>query len=354
MRRVCGGNCGSLLVWWASAHLILATCLGLAGCANKEMNAGNDRTSGSGGTVNAGSGGKADTNATGGSTATMSGGGGAADNSGGTTTSQSGGNAMSGGGSDGTGGTPMATSDGAVVEPETTVFRITTLALRDPHMLLTGTDITDTPFLGVSVNGAMINNGFTMDYDMDGFVDSSFMLFVTPGDSGLDGGRLQMIDGLCDLNDTTQCQPDPTPSLDGTWTIDEYTDQTCLEAIPGSTSGYSPAVAPTEAPCFVGHETRALAVNVGGIVIDLTDARISARLEQGSPPRLVDGLLIGFVTESAAAAAVIPSYIPLLAGMPLTSFIPTEDFDPDTKPGNENGYWLYMNFEADTVDYQSP
>ncbi len=90
-------------------------------------------------------------------------------------------------------------------------------------------------------------------------------------------------------------------------------------------------------------------LNVSAIRLQTTDAQVAATYEGEAPARPVQGLIRGFVTESSAAAALIPDYVPVPARSPLTNFLRLEDRDPDQSPTGENAWWAYLNFVAEPV-----
>jgi hypothetical protein len=233
------------------------------------------------------------------------------------------------------------------------VFRVTSLALRDPHFYLNSTDITDKPFLGTSLNGSLIPGGLTMDYDMDGFVDVSMLAIVDPADSAATKLDFELVDGHCSANDPTHCKPHPNPGLHASWTATAHDDGACLELVAGSTTAsFTPAPTVPQGPCFATNEERELVVSLGGVSIAMTNAKVAAKLSGDPPEELVDGLMMGFVTQQKAQETLLPDYLPLLAGTPLSDYLRMEDRDKDQSPSGDDGYWVYINFTATSVDYQ--
>jgi hypothetical protein len=242
--------------------------------------------------------------------------------------------------------------DAAPVDAPAAAFRVTELFVRDPHVYLSNyADITDKPFLGTSVNGSLIANGLTMDYDMDGFLDVSILPIVRPLDPRAKQASLQLVDARCALADAGQCQLSSKPGLDAHWTIENRMQGACLEPMAGTTSNYTPAIGVPMAPCFVTTEGRDLMINLGGISIAMTEARIAATYVGDPPAQLGDGLLAGFVSTKHAMEALLPTYLPLIGGTPLTDYLDQSDSDAMQSPTGESGYWLYINFVATPVDY---
>jgi hypothetical protein len=234
-----------------------------------------------------------------------------------------------------------------------TALRVTSLMLRDPHFFLSGMDITDTPFLGQSVNGSLIQNGLTMDYDGNGFVDVSFLVLLQPLAPTAPTAHLQLIDGNCDIKDVTHCAPKPQPGLNASFTIENRAQGSCLDPVAGTTTaGNAPPVSTPMGPCFVTTTAADLTITLGGIAIALTQARLAATYAGTPPSKLMTGLISGFVTKTKAMQALLPSYLGIpLAGTPLSDYLRPEDADKAQSPNGEDGYWLYVNFTAEPITY---
>ena len=127
---------------------------------------------------------------------------------------------------------------------------------------------------------------------------------------------------------------------------------------------YTRAVNSPHGPCFVTDE-QTFMINLGGVVVTLTNARMSATYGAGATPvRLINGVVVGFISEAEARATTFDPALPLVGGDTLyqhladggapgsacesiTSF--TTD-DSDTVAGT-NGFWLHLNFVAALVDW---
>ena len=273
---------------------------------------------------------------------------GSANDTGPTATGRDGGSGT--GGSRSSSGTD-ASLTGDVTDSDTRLFRITELELRDPHLFLGATDITDEPLFGVSVNGSLLRNGFSMDYDGDGLLDVSILAQLPASDGDLDGAELHIVGGRCPLASPNDCAIDPESKLDARWVLAERAEGTCLEPLADSTGSYSPPITLPAGRCIVGEEGHPLYANLGGIWIEMSAVRISARLQGVAPvQRLVDGLIMGFVSDEAARAAQLPEYLPLVAGSPITEFLRAEDRDAEQAGEEPTGWWLYLNFVADPAN----
>jgi hypothetical protein len=234
-------------------------------------------------------------------------------------------------------------------------LRMTELYLRDPHFFLNSTsmnptDITDMAFLGQSVNGNLIPNGMTMDYDGDGFLDVSFMFLFQPLDPNASGGQLRMTDGNCPVATPMKCMAKPKAGLDVQGAIENKKTGTCLQAVAGSTGGYTPPVGEPAGPCFSTTTGADFVMTVGGIAVAVTSGRISGSYD--SSGGVMTGLIEGFVTKAEAMKALLPAYLgPPLAGTPLDMYLKAQDTDMAQSPNGQNGYWLYLNFVAKSATF---
>jgi hypothetical protein len=217
-------------------------------------------------------------------------------------------------------------------------FRIDQLLLRDPHLYLGTTDLTDKSSLPVSVNETLIPGGLTMDYDNDGFVDVSVVVHI-------DGNQLHLVDARCKPATRNQCQRHPAPRLDVEWTVENVESGECLK-LPSSSS-YEPPISVPSTPCSRTTEGRDVEMTLGGVQISMTDAKVAIR--RGG--QKIDGLIVGFVTQAKAEQATLPNYVPVLAGSPLSRYLLESDRDGSQSPSGEDGYWFYTNFAAEPATY---
>ena len=87
----------------------------------------------------------------------------------------------------------------------------------------------------------------------------------------------------------------------------------------------------------------------------LADARTSGTYEGGAPASIGSGLVMGFMSEAAAMATMLPATTPLVGGRLLSdllgggtgacgTMIPDDrDFGPD---GVTRGWYFYINYTA--------
>lgn len=240
--------------------------------------------------------------------------------------------------------------------------RFTDLDLRDPHLFLSlvgidCNDFTDDPLplgAGPSFNQTLADS-LTLDGDMDGFLDLSPLLLFRPLDPIGQGQQVDVQNGLCTAPlASTVCAPDPLSPPEVT-TYDTLAAGTCLEPVVGTTSGYSPAVPTPAGPCFVT-EVGTFTFDFNGVPVTLEDAQIAASWT-GSPVTATEsGLIRGFLSETAATTILLPAELPIVGGQPITVLLPggsgncAAGDDRDTHLG-EIGWWFYLEFSSNDVDY---
>ena len=249
-----------------------------------------------------------------------------------------------GGGGDGGGGGPP------------TAFRFTDLDLRDPHIFVdivgTCTDVTEPGGL-FSVN-AELEKAITTDDDQDGKLDLSAVVVMRPLAQASASNDMSVFFADCaPPADGTSCMPGTAAPTDGTAT--NMASGSCLSPESGTTGGYTPSVASPSGPCFVS-DGHSITVDLSGIPIMLSDARVAATYGGNPAESMTSGLLVGFISEATANTTMLPSDLPLVGGQPLSSVLPggtdscaTTD-DRDTH-GGASGWWFYLNFPAAKVTW---
>ncbi len=246
----------------------------------------------------------------------------------------------------------------AFVPPPPTVFRITDLDLRDPHIFVDlgifCPDFTDTGILTVNSVNQQFQDSISLDNDADGFLDLNLMLILQPLVPNGSSGSLTVLEGICtEPLATTQCVVNPVASADAV----NYSNAdlgTLLGPIAGTLRPYSPAVISAAAPGFVTEPTE-LTLDLGSLSFSLQDAQIAATYT-GSPVSLVQGLIRGFLEESVADAALLPPDLAVVGGLPLSSLLPggannCNSGDDRDSGGPSSGWWVYLNFEAEQVPF---
>lgn len=242
-----------------------------------------------------------------------------------------------------------------------TVFRIDSLALRDPHVFidadifgcLDGTDEVGLP--GADSVNDLIDGFLNQDGDGDGCLDTTTLIAFRPWvatDTGTE--TVDFRSGQC--ASATECGPGDSSA--GSRTL--YSTQamgTCLEPLVATTSGYSPTITSSDAPCFGSVIGDASLAFLGNIPLNLQDVQIAAMFSGGEPPsNLVSGLLFGFLLESEADAFILPADLPVVGGQTLSSLFPggtgncAAGDDRDTH-NLESGWWLYFNFTASAITW---
>jgi len=154
----------------------------------------------------------------------------------------------------------------------------------------------------------------------------------------------------------TSCVPNGSEPVPLTWT--KAVSGTCLSPIAGTVRPYAPAVTSSSAPCF-STAGAPLTLDLGFGPITLHDARVAATYVTTPPSLLMNGLLIGFLTEADANSTYLPASFPLVGGKPMSVMLrggarccaSGSDKDLD---GGVSGWWFYLNFTAVRVPWTDP
>ncbi len=239
--------------------------------------------------------------------------------------------------------------------PPPTAFRLSDLDLRDPHVFINVVgcrDVTDTPLLGFSVNAEVQTNIQTDGGNpADGLLDLSIAAVFRPLRQSAATNPLQIHFPSCTAPlASTTCRRTPAAAAMIPATATNQSTGQCLAAIAGTTRPYTPAISNPSAPCFASNPVT-VTIDVAGIPVRLTEARIGAAYVGSPAGNLVNGLLMGFISETVANATILPSNLPLVGGQPLSSLLPggtnncSPSSDLDINAG-VRGWWFYMNFTA--------
>lgn len=257
-----------------------------------------------------------------------------------------------------------------------TAFRYGTLALRDPHVFVIDDtaaadsacrDATDVAVEGFAFNAAL-HAQLTGDAGSDGVLDLSPTLVFRPL-TQVNGATpaLQLYFASCTSPVAgTSCQPGATAPITLTPTNQtQGASNTCLTPIAGTTRPYTPAITNTTGRCFVTSQA-AFTIQLLGVSIPLVDAQVAATYSGTPADQLVNGLLLGFVTESVANSITFPASIPEIGGLKLSRLLPGGDppgaaeppncaahSDKDTHAG-ASGWWVYFNFTAPRATWLDP
>jgi hypothetical protein len=249
------------------------------------------------------------------------------------------------------GGGAAAMPPNSPVPVTTRAFRFTELSLRDPHFFVGLTDATERPVLGMSINHSLIPDKLTMDADGDGFVDVSIIVLLRPFDPHANEAELTLVDGNCPVGRTKSCTHNPKSKLQATWTIANHASGTCLEPLPNTTNpAYEPAATLPTAPCFVTTSGKELVFNLGGVDVPIIAGQVSASYRPEPAPGLIRGLVSGFVTTAAAKRTILPDDSGA-APTALNDYVRQADHDLASSPTMEDGFWIYMNFVAESIEY---
>jgi hypothetical protein len=258
--------------------------------------------------------------------------------------------------------------------------RFTDLKLRDPHTwvfidFLGCRDVTDVAPLGLGdAFNESIEKALTLDDDGDGYLDFNPLIYFPPSeeatgfvtmpteitwDPELEEGELVFHFGVCTTPlEAPICDPDIANPIQWLGYVTSDTS-TCLDILPGTTSGYDPPIVTPTEPCFVT-EPFEFVLMLNGVMLQMEYGQISATFGGGGtePASLENGLIRGWLRESIADTTILPPSIPLVGGQPVSAIFPggsgccAEFDDRDVEPGGTDlGWWFYFNFTTAAVEF---
>ena len=278
-------------------------------------------------------------------------------------------------------------NDGSACAPDCTLpadpalaFRLTSLNLLAPEIWHDAPSCVSVRAEGRDgvlpggING-LTNDGMQVPDASDRFVRSLAVLFRSGEPDAGPGGDLELHAPECSLDAPLNvCEVLPA----STATPAAYENRTsgfCLAAIPAATSPtpegwfdntdvpHDVAALPAgtaATPCFVSDPV-SLNVNLGSVVLPLTSVRLAAVYGDDPSEGLVTGYLRGFVTAAAADATSFVASTPLVGGRALSSVLhggpgscqatPARDSGPAPGGGTTPGWWFYLSFTAELVDW---
>jgi len=232
-------------------------------------------------------------------------------------------------------------------------FRFTDLDLRDPHLFISFLgcrDVTDTLLADFSFN-SRIQNAIQGDQDGDGLLDTSYLIEFLPLDQSAATNPMAFGSAQCTAPpENTSCGALMAPQA-ATATLSP--ESTCLAAVADTLRPYTPSVVTPTPPCFASSNLT-ITVSLGGVPLTLTDAQVGATFVGNPAASLANGLIRGFIPETAANATVFPESFALLGGSPLSATLPggadncAAHDDRDVHNG-VIGWWFYFNFPAQAV-----
>lgn len=260
--------------------------------------------------------------------------------------------------------------DGGGQAPREGVYRFESFAVKDPpaaiESSILGVDCS-TNLFEMAVPAAMIepsineglNDAITMDQDMDGFLDLSFLVDLGEGDI-TQGGTARIVVGKCTPD--RDCEPDPDVSQPPDVPFTYMESGPCVDVEPDAVDAGANDPGAGGAPCIATEPVALpLPVSQGELEFELPLRELVAAAEIGDV-NLVNGVLKGFLAKSDADAIVLNDEfgtsvqlsfaLPGGADEPLTvagyEIQPCGDAsDLDTGPDGELGWWLYVNFHAE-------
>jgi hypothetical protein len=240
-----------------------------------------------------------------------------------------------------------------------TAYRTITLGIADPHLYTN---------IGVCIDiTSTANDEFRTaiaDYSLN------FVNLFRPLDTSIATNPDEFItSAVCTAGSPDSCTRDIGDAPIATIANNQMTGSaTCLSANASHlNASYSVPNAPS-VPCF-STDSRTFNIDLGGILITLTDAQIGATYDTGTPPDgLLTGVIIGFLSVAEAQAAVFPADTPLIGGDSLYEHLAhgrasgsacetamgTWNVDDSDTNGATEGFWFHINFTAELVDWTDP
>jgi hypothetical protein len=232
-----------------------------------------------------------------------------------------------------------------------TALRITDAELADPGVFVELGGCADV----TSVLNNMLSDRLDKDDDGDGNLDLTLMNVFRPLDPSAPTAAVDVGPGTCAAPAPgTGCTLDADRKV--TTEAAQRASGTCLGPISGTTTPGAPVNTAT-GPCYATGAID-LSISLGGIDLDLAAARVGARFGSAAVDQ---GLARGFISEAEAEALLLPDDLPLVGGQPLSSVLPGgagscqtadgRDIGPD---GATRGWYFYINFSAQAVDFTDP
>lgn len=233
-----------------------------------------------------------------------------------------------------------------------TAFRLIDAELADPGVFVELGGCADV----TSVLNNMLSDRIDTDDDGDGNLDLTLLNVFRPLDPDATSAVVDVSPGTCAAPAPgSACTLDPAAKV--TTSAAQRAAGTCLGPISGTTTPGS-SVNTAGAPCYAT-DAIDLSLELGGIQLDLAAARVGGRF--ASATSIDQGLARGFISEAEADALLLPEDLPLVGGQPLSSVLPGgsgscqtadgRDIGPD---GATRGWYFYINFAAQVVDFTDP
>lgn len=268
------------------------------------------------------------------------------------------------------------------VAPVLRAFRVTTLAIRDPHLFIdpfksgSCSDITNPPgLLGLSATQLIANSianciphttGQTYPCDYELSVVAVFdLLDERTGATG----NLTLDVATC-TNDGTATTCHLSNAAGHTTYLSRPSPETCMAPLPNTfgpnnTGLYSPTITSATGPCAASNTLSSLSFTFGtapAISIPLSDVQVAATYDGNPAATLSNGIMRGFVSEAAANNLIIEIPGGFIPAFPLAQLLPGgtdncappgpgDDQDDRDTSGGQPGWYFYMNFSAQQVNF---
>jgi hypothetical protein len=231
--------------------------------------------------------------------------------------------------------------------PAPTAFRITQLALRDPHIYVQAMGCNDV----ITQANTQLQHGIDNDDNHDGYFDSSQVIVLRPldqDDAAMTPASVYF--GAQCTSTATTCKPGTIAPASVTAT--SAATGTCLTTVTGTTKPYTPAVTPASAPCF-STSANDTVTDLLGAQVTLHQLQVGATYNATPATGMTNGVLRGFLTQADAEATNIPFGF---VTVKLASLLPggqnnCANFSDKDTLNATSGWWIYYNFSATAVPW---
>jgi hypothetical protein len=200
---------------------------------------------------------------------------------------------------------------------------------------------------------SQLQQQMTGDADSDGLLDLSPTVVFRPLAQAGTATAASIHRARCTApSATTTCSPDAGQTIT---TAQNAATGLCLAPLPGTTRPYSPGITSATGPCF-STAPQPLTFALLGVPLPLERAQVAATYVGNPASGLVNGLVRGFLPETAANAILLPVDLPIIGGRPLSSVLAGGAGACGTRSDRDmvdgiSGWWFYFNYSATRVPW---
>jgi hypothetical protein len=181
----------------------------------------------------------------------------------------------------------------------------------------------------------------------DGDLDLSIAVVFLPLDQAGASTPMEVVFADCTAPASSTSCTRPADAMPVESTASNDPADPCMELLPDTTNpDYTPVTLPAS-PCF-SSDSENFPVALGDINLQMEDARVAASYA-GDPATGLSGVIRGFVSQATADAALIPEDVAVVGGEPVSALLLDED--KDSGPNGGEGWYFYLDFDAELVPY---